>query len=171
LYRTVNKLSYRDFILRNADSIWAQSRNSKNQFGLCWAQKFDQADAARQSAAIDTLNASIVASRTPIVLQAETATLHNLVLEAVYTGYQGAGYVANWNRDGQWLDFTFTLPEAGRFPICCGCGKCDSIYLCEWKSDRQCSTVCRNWRLDSLEHGNDSQCFTQAWKQYGFYHF
>ncbi|MCU0548080.1 MAG: carbohydrate-binding protein [Leptolyngbya sp. Prado105] len=117
LYRTINKLSYRDFILRNADSIWNVSRNPKNQFGLCWAQKFDQADAARQSAAMDTLNAAIVASRTPIILQAETGTLHNLVLEAVYTGYEAAGYVANWNRDGQWVDFEFTLPTTGRFDL------------------------------------------------------
>ena len=117
LYRATNKLSYRDFILRNADSIWAECRNAKNQFGLCWAQDFDQADAARQSAAVDTLNASIVTGRTPIVLQAELMTLHNLVIEAVYTGYEGSGYVAGWNRDGQWIDFQVTLPSAGRFDL------------------------------------------------------
>ncbi|HTL90555.1 MAG TPA: glycoside hydrolase family 76 protein, partial [Leptolyngbya sp.] len=117
LYRTTHQLSYRDFILRNADSIWTECRNPKNQFGLCWAKDFDQAGAARQSAAMDALNASIVASRVPIVLQAETGTLHNLTIEAVYAGYQGAGYIAGWNRDGQWVDFLLTLPSAGRFDL------------------------------------------------------
>lgn len=117
LYRTVNKPSYRDFILRNADSIWGQCRNKSNQFGLCWADDFDRADAARQSAAVDTLNASIVVSRNPITLQAEDAIVHNLTVESIYVGFAGTGYVAGWNQDGQWIDFNPRLSLGGRYDL------------------------------------------------------
>jgi len=51
--------AYRDFILRNARSIWDNNRNAKNQFGLFWAGPFDSADASRQSSALDVLNAAV----------------------------------------------------------------------------------------------------------------
>jgi predicted alpha-1,6-mannanase (GH76 family) len=51
--------SYREFIRDNARSIWANDRNSSNQFGLHWAGPFDRADASRQSAALDALNAAV----------------------------------------------------------------------------------------------------------------
>lgn len=50
---------YRTFILKNADTVWAKSRNARDQFGLSWSKQFDKADAARQSAALDVLNAAI----------------------------------------------------------------------------------------------------------------
>jgi len=53
------KPAYRDFIRANAQSIWHNSRNADNQFGLHWAGPFDQADACRQSSALDALNAAI----------------------------------------------------------------------------------------------------------------
>ena len=56
---------YRDFILRNARSIWADSRNAKNQFGLCWAGPFDSADASRQSSALDAVNAAVALTAAP----------------------------------------------------------------------------------------------------------
>jgi predicted alpha-1,6-mannanase (GH76 family) len=58
LYRVSPKPSYRELITRNAESIWA-NRNQNNQFGLDWAGSVDQADAKRQTSAIDTLNAAI----------------------------------------------------------------------------------------------------------------
>lgn len=51
--------AYRDFIIRNARSIWDHSRNAKNQFGVCWTGPFDVADASRQSSALDVLNAAV----------------------------------------------------------------------------------------------------------------
>ena len=54
---------YRDFIVRNALSIWANSRNDKNQFGVCWAGPFDSADASRQSSALDVFNAAVALGR------------------------------------------------------------------------------------------------------------
>jgi predicted alpha-1,6-mannanase (GH76 family) len=50
---------YREFMLRNARSIWTGSRNAQNQFGLCWAGPFDSADASRQSSALDVVNAAV----------------------------------------------------------------------------------------------------------------
>jgi len=49
---------YRAFILANAGSVWAYSKNAADQFGLRWAGPFDQADAARQSSALDALIAA-----------------------------------------------------------------------------------------------------------------
>ena len=50
--------AYGDFIRANARSIWDHNRNDKNQLGLHWAGPFDQADACRQSSALDALNAA-----------------------------------------------------------------------------------------------------------------
>ena len=56
--RHTDGTGYREFILRNADSLWDNSRNSKDQFGLRWTGPFDVADASRQSSAIDALIAA-----------------------------------------------------------------------------------------------------------------
>jgi predicted alpha-1,6-mannanase (GH76 family) len=58
-YRQSPRPAYREFILGNARSIWDNNRNRRNQFGLCWAGPFDRADACRQSAAMDALNAAV----------------------------------------------------------------------------------------------------------------
>ncbi len=51
--------AYSEFIRDNARSIWVNDRNDSNQFGLHWAGPFDYADAARQSSALDALNAAV----------------------------------------------------------------------------------------------------------------
>jgi len=56
--RYSDRPAYRDFIIRNADCIWANSRNSGNQFGLRWTGPFDTADASRQTSAVDALIAA-----------------------------------------------------------------------------------------------------------------
>ena len=58
-YLQSRRPAYREFILRNARSIWDNDRNAKDQFGLRWTGPFDQADACRQSAALDALNAAV----------------------------------------------------------------------------------------------------------------
>lgn len=58
LARHSDRPAYRDFILRNADSIWDNARNSRNQFGVRWTGPFDTADASRQSSAVDALVAA-----------------------------------------------------------------------------------------------------------------
>src|SRR5206468_1913679 len=54
--------------------------------------------------------------RDPAVYEAEEAVLHHLGLEGRYAGFQGWGYVAGWNADGQWLDVHPTLP-AGAYTM------------------------------------------------------
>jgi predicted alpha-1,6-mannanase (GH76 family) len=59
LHQISPKNQYQEFMLKNASMIWAQNRNPRNQFGLTWGGPFDLADAARQSSAIDALNAAL----------------------------------------------------------------------------------------------------------------
>jgi len=51
-------LGYRDFVLANATAAWDLARNDANEFGYRWQGPFDSADAARQSSALDLLNAA-----------------------------------------------------------------------------------------------------------------
>jgi len=46
------------FLLANADSVLASNRDPAGQFGLHWAGPFDQADASRQTSAIEVLTAA-----------------------------------------------------------------------------------------------------------------
>ena len=57
--RSSPRPGYRSFILANARSIWDNARNTDNQFGQRWGGPFDQADASRQSSALDALNAAV----------------------------------------------------------------------------------------------------------------
>lgn len=61
LYVDTIKNSYRDFILRQADSLWANNRTADNKFGLHWSGPIDSTDAARQTSALDTFNAAMLA--------------------------------------------------------------------------------------------------------------
>ncbi len=61
-YRHSPRPEYREFIVRNAGSIWANSRNARNQFGVRWTGPFDAADASRQSSALEALTAAAALS-------------------------------------------------------------------------------------------------------------
>jgi predicted alpha-1,6-mannanase (GH76 family) len=63
LYEATKREEYKTFILQNAKSICSQNRSRENHFGLTWAGGFDRADAARQSAALDALVATIPLTR------------------------------------------------------------------------------------------------------------
>ncbi|MDF5731836.1 MAG: glycoside hydrolase family 76 protein [Rhizonema sp. PD38] len=117
LYQTTNKQTYADFITLNADSIWLHNRNPANQLGLSWAGAFDSADAARQSSAMDAINAAISFSTTGTTYQAENVTLHSLSTETIYNGYHGTGYLAGWTRDGQWVDFQVNVESGGMYDL------------------------------------------------------
>ena len=62
LYQATQQQRYKDFIVENANSVWLHSRNPSNQMGLSWLGPFDRADAARQSAALDAINAALLLS-------------------------------------------------------------------------------------------------------------
>lgn len=68
---------YRNFIVKNASAIWA-NRNNRHQFGLIWGQRLDRADAARQSSAIDALNATIPFDSCVAKVTQETTITHPL---------------------------------------------------------------------------------------------
>jgi predicted alpha-1,6-mannanase (GH76 family) len=57
--RRSGRPAYPAFIEANARAIWTRARNERDQFGLCWSGPFDRADASRQSAALDVLNAAV----------------------------------------------------------------------------------------------------------------
>jgi predicted alpha-1,6-mannanase (GH76 family) len=50
-----SKPVYREFLLANARSIWANARNDRDELGYRWAGPFDTADAVRQSSALGAL--------------------------------------------------------------------------------------------------------------------
>jgi predicted alpha-1,6-mannanase (GH76 family) len=54
--------AYRAFILSNARSLWDNCKNANHEFGVRWTGPFDHADAARQSSALDGLNAAVALS-------------------------------------------------------------------------------------------------------------
>jgi predicted alpha-1,6-mannanase (GH76 family) len=63
-YAESGRPAYREFILRNARSIWDNSRDAGDRFGMRWAGPFDEAGASQQSSALDALNAA--AALTPV---------------------------------------------------------------------------------------------------------
>ena len=113
LYQTTRNPQYKAFILKNADAIWSNSRNGSNQLGLMWGERFDKADASRQSAAIDALNAATLINREPSIYQITNGTLHGLSIEK----NNGKNYVSGWNRDGQWVDLKVNAVCSGRYTL------------------------------------------------------
>jgi predicted alpha-1,6-mannanase (GH76 family) len=57
-FQRSGKPAYRACILANADSVLASAANPAGQFGLRWAGPFDEADASRQSSALEVLIAA-----------------------------------------------------------------------------------------------------------------
>lgn len=51
--------TYKQFIIRNANSIWQNDRTPANQFGLKWSGPVDKTDPARQTSALDVFNAAM----------------------------------------------------------------------------------------------------------------
>ena len=58
LYLRGGTPAYRAFLLANADSVWDNARNEADQFGLRWTGPFDQADASRQTSALEVIIAA-----------------------------------------------------------------------------------------------------------------
>jgi predicted alpha-1,6-mannanase (GH76 family) len=57
-WRRSRQPAYPAFIMANADSVWANARDPAGRFGLRWGGPFDQADASRQSSAVEVLTAA-----------------------------------------------------------------------------------------------------------------
>lgn len=117
LYGVTEDPAYRDFILTNANALWSRSRSAAGAIGAHWEGPFDRADAARQTAALDALVAALPFDTPGTTYQAEQAALQELSTEAKYAGFHGTGYLAGWDRDGQGVTFTVTVPAAGPYDL------------------------------------------------------
>jgi len=51
--------AFKNFLLKNADTIWAKDRNDKNQLGVTWPGPYATANAGTQSSAMDALVAAV----------------------------------------------------------------------------------------------------------------
>lgn len=114
LYQVKQKPEYKAFITQNAASIWSR-RDRENQVGLSWADDFDKADAARQSSAMDAINADI-ALRTSMTYQAENATFQAEMMDAIDQGYHGTGYIKS-ETDDQSITFKISTACAGNYSL------------------------------------------------------
>jgi predicted alpha-1,6-mannanase (GH76 family) len=75
LARATKEPRYQAFITKNADWIWNAARDKNDDLGLSWSQSLDTADGARQSSALDALNAAVAyAAPAPNLAQGKTAT-------------------------------------------------------------------------------------------------
>lgn len=108
LYEITNKPAYKNFITQNANSIWLH-RNRNNQFGLNWAAPVDQVDAARQSSAMDALNAAMALNK-----KIKEPTFQ------VSSNFAPSADVAGWT--GKKLSLVFHFNAAGS-------GKYDLVFL------------------------------------------
>ncbi|VUC25345.1 unnamed protein product [Clonostachys rosea] len=50
---------FKNFIIRNADSIWGNNRNGDNKFGVAWTGPYTEATGPSQSSALDALVAAV----------------------------------------------------------------------------------------------------------------
>jgi len=57
LCEATGKQSYREFLVRNARSVWLNNRDAANRFGGRWSGPVDAVDAARQSSAMRVITA------------------------------------------------------------------------------------------------------------------
>jgi predicted alpha-1,6-mannanase (GH76 family) len=49
--------------------------------------------------------------------QAENGTLHSISVESTQSGYNGTGYLAGWNSDGQWVDIGVNVASSGNYTL------------------------------------------------------
>lgn len=64
LYNAQPDDRFKDFINKNADSIWLTDRGSNNQLGLVWSGPFTSATASTQTSACDALVAAMAGNAT-----------------------------------------------------------------------------------------------------------
>jgi hypothetical protein len=67
------------------------------------------------------------------IVEAEDSTLHGIGLEASHAGFDGWGYIAGWDHDGQWVDFHYDAAAAGNYTVdlryAAGAGKASRLIF------------------------------------------
>jgi predicted alpha-1,6-mannanase (GH76 family) len=115
---------YLSLLTRSADAAWTIARDpSSRLYGADWGAPFvapaqlnATSSAAMTLAAIAILEGSAPADP-PGIYEAEESVLHSVGLEALHGSFDGWGYVAGWNADGQWVDFLVSVPTAGAYDL------------------------------------------------------
>ncbi len=115
---------YLALLTRSADAAWTVARDpTTHLFGADWGAPFvapGQLDAT-SSAAMTLAAVAILQGSAPPdavgVYEAEESVLHSVGLEAQHGAFDGWGYVAGWNADGQWVDFLVTTPAAASYDL------------------------------------------------------
>ena len=115
---------YRVFLQNNATQAWNHRRTSDNIIGLDWSAPtnsgFIQSLTSAAGAAImqfvpaDNVTGILAENGT---CEAENGSLHSLSSEATYSGYHGTSYLAGWNSNGQWVDFTVNVASSGNYTL------------------------------------------------------
>jgi predicted alpha-1,6-mannanase (GH76 family) len=113
---------YQAVLDASAQAIWTDARATSGTFATDWAgPALTSTSIDADSSAAMALNI-YAATRGAYVpssthLEAEDGVVHALGLEAAHAGYSGWGYLAGWNGDGQWVDFTASVPTAGSYTL------------------------------------------------------
>jgi hypothetical protein len=126
LYQADKKKAYFDVLKASADALWNLARDpSDDLFSVDWAgPPMEKSDNPQQSAACMALSlfaqesgdypGSKKASNT---YEAEDASLDRIGVEATHKGFQGWGYLAGWDADGQSVEFAVDARSAGRHQV------------------------------------------------------
>lgn len=62
LYRVAPEASYKEFILKNSDNVWAGMEPPKYEIGTSWSAPYGKVNASTQSSGVDALVAAIAVS-------------------------------------------------------------------------------------------------------------
>lgn len=116
--------AYLALLTASAGAAWTIARDPASRlFGTDWGAPFSSpgpleatSSAAMTLAAVAILTGSPPADPTG-VYEAEESVLHSVGLEATHGAFDGWGYVAGWNVDGQAVDFLITAPIAGSYDL------------------------------------------------------
>jgi len=117
-----SKTQYYTVLKACADAVWNLAQETNDViFSVNWAgPPQSTVDEAQDNAACMALNRfAEVAGPYPGTGQpanqyeAENASIHYITLEALYGGYTGWAYLANWKSNGSWVDFTIHCATPG----------------------------------------------------------
>lgn len=118
LQATSPKPEYQAVLDASAMGALKTARTSDTFFSFDWAKKPTQANPCMMAQNSGLMALSRFASllgpnpkpADPNAWEAEEAVLRGVGLEAAQPGYEGWGYLAGWNSDGQWVDFKASVP-------------------------------------------------------------
>ena len=102
----------------SAHAIWDHARDASGLFATDWAGP-TTATSTIDADSSATMALNLYASSlgpyavTASHYQAEDGVVHGIGLEATRAGFDGWGYLAGWNANGQWVDFHVTVASAG----------------------------------------------------------